>query len=280
MNRNAIGLAGCLAFAANLAAQDAAFLPEAYCDGGRIFMDGFDGRPPGDSSGGTGGAFPGNQTRSVFVPETQNQRTYYLHVPAGYQHGTPHPILIVLHGATGSAATTPAEAQAIRDLFAPSTGPGGAIVIALPASGAQGGWAPANDGPFIGAALDDVEADYTVERSRRYLWGFSAGAHFGYAIGLFNTDVFAALAVKAGALDAYAGPDAPALADRTLPVDIRVGGQDPLLPYAQADRQRFISAGWSLGLDLTYTEAGGGHELYALDAAEAWRAMCQWAMVP
>lgn len=280
MKRIATGLLGCLALAGNLAAQDSVFLPDAWCDGGRIFVDGFDGRPPLDASGGSGGAYPGNQSRSVFVPETQSQRSYYLHVPANYGPGRPHPLVIVLHGATGSAATTPAEAQAIRSLFAPSTGPGGAIVIALPASGAQGGWAPATDAPFIAAALDDVEAAYNVERTRRYLWGFSAGAHFGYGLGLWNTDVFAALAVKAGALEAFAGPDAPSLADRTLPVDIRIGQQDPLLPYAQADRQRFIAAGWTLGVDLTYAESAGGHAIDSADAAAAWSAMCVWARTP
>jgi poly(3-hydroxybutyrate) depolymerase len=280
MKRIGMVLAGCLGVAAHLPAQDAVFLRDAYCDGGRIFVDGFDARPPSDASGGSGGAYPGNQVRSVFVPQTQSQRTYYLHVPASYQPGRAHPVVIVLHGATGSAATTPAEAQAIRALFAPSTGPGGAIVIALPASGAQGGWVPSSDGPFIGAALDDVEGTYNVERARRYLWGFSAGAHFGYAMGLWNTDVFAAMAVKAGALEAFAGPEAPSQAERRLPVDIRVGQQDPLLPYAQADRQRFIAAGWTFGLDLTYVESGGGHEIDAADAAAAWSAMCLWAREP
>lgn len=263
-----------------VAADTAVVLPAAFCDGGRIFANGFETTAPSDSSGGSGGPFPGAQVRSVFVADTGATRTYYLHIPASYHPGSPQPLLIVLHGATGSSATTPAEAQAYRDLFAAYTGPGGAIVMALPASGSQGGWEPGSDGPFIGAALDDVEADYAIERTRRYLWGFSAGAHFGYGIALFNTDVFAAAAVKAGALAAYAGTDAPALADRILPVDIRIGAADPLLPAAQADRQRFIDAGWQLGVDLTYAQIGGGHEAGAGDAQAAWQAVCRWARAP
>ncbi len=261
-------------------ADDAVHLPAAFCNGDGIFLDGFEFAIPSDPSHGSGGAFPGAQARSVFVADTGATRTYYLHVPATYRPDAAYPLLIVLHGATGSAATTPAEAQFYRDLFATYTGPGRAIVASLPASGSQGGWSPANDGPFISAVLDDVEAAYAIERSRRYLWGFSAGAHFGYAIALFNTDVFAALAVKAGALAAYAGIDAPALADRPLPVDIRIGISDPLLPFAQADRQRFIDAGWQLGHDLTYTEVIGDHAVDAVDAHAAWLAVCRWARAP
>ena len=269
-----------LAVTPSLRAASAEYLPEAYCDGGRIFTHGFEIPPPSDSSQGSGGPFPGAQTRSVFVQQTNTNRTYYLHVPDSYQHGRPHPVLIVLHGATGSPQTTPAEAQAMRSLFQPYTGPGGAIVLALPASGNQGGWLPSNDGPFIAAALDDVEADYTIERSRRYVWGFSAGAHFGYGLALFNTGVFAAHAVKAGALEFYAGTSAPMQAERVLPVDIRIGLADPLLPFAQADRQRFIDAGWQLGVDLTYAEVSGGHQLSAADAQAAWTRLCRWAMRP
>jgi len=261
-------------------ADDAVQLPATLCTGDGIFVHGFETAAPGDPSNGSGGPFPGAQSRSVFVPETGTTRAYFLHIPATYQPGSAHPLLIVLHGATGSSATTPAEAQAYRDLFAPYTGPGRAIVMALPASGSQGGWEPGSDGPFIGAALDDVEADYTIERNRRYLWGFSAGAHFGYGIALFNTDSFAAFAVKAGALAAYAGNDAPALADRVLPVDIRIGTGDPLLPFAQGDRQRFINAGWQLGVDLTYTEVAGGHQVDATDAQAAWLAVCRWSRAP
>lgn len=276
----AVSLLSLLALAADGRAASAVRLPDAYCDAGRIFVHGFEAAWPTDPSQGSGGPYPGNQTRSVFVPETNSMRTYYLHVPASYQPGWPHPILIVLHGATGSLNTTPAAAQAMRDLFQPYTVPGGAIVLALPAGGNQGGWLPASDGPFIGAALDDVEADYAIERDRRYLWGFSAGGHFGYGIALFNADIFAAHAVKAGALEAYAGSDAPVLAGRVLPVDIRVGSSDPLLPFAQADRQRFIDAGWQLGLHLTYAEVPGGHQVDPTDAQMAWANLCRWALDP
>lgn len=258
-------------------AASAVLLPEAYCHADRIFVHGFEAPWPSDPSGGAGGPFPGNQTRSVFVPETNSSRTYYLRLPPMYQAGHPHPLLIVLHGATGSPNTTPAAAQSMRDLFAPFTDAGGAIVLALPAGGAQGGWLPGSDGPFIGAALDDVEADYAIERSRRYIWGFSAGAHFSYGIALFSTDVFAAHAVKAGALEAYAGSNAPQLAKRVLPVDIRIGLSDTLLPFAQADRERFIDAGWQLGFDLTYAEIAGGHQVNAADAQAAWNRMCRWS---
>jgi poly(3-hydroxybutyrate) depolymerase len=255
-------------------------LPEAWCDGGRIFDQGFEGGAPSDPSAGTGGAFPGDQTRAVFVPTTGTTRSYFLHVPDGYDPERAHPLLVVLHGAAGSQAAVVAAAQAMRALFQPTSQAGGVIVAALPAAGTQGGWLPGADHAFIAAALADIQAHYRIERSRIHLWGFSAGAHFGYDVALRDTGRYAALAVKAGALDAYAGPGAPGQAARRLPVAIRTGSSDPLLPYARLDRDRFLAAGWQQGLDLDYSEPPGGHVADAADAQAAWAGICRWAVLP
>jgi polyhydroxybutyrate depolymerase len=255
-------------------------LPDAWCDGGRVFSQGFEPAVPSDPSAGSGGAFPGDQTRAVFVQATGSTRSYYLHVPDGYSPDRAHPVLLVLHGAAGSQAGVAPAAQAMRALFTPTSQDGGVLVAALPAAGAQGGWVPGADHAFISAALADIQAHYRIERTRIHLWGFSAGAHFGYGVALADTGRYAALAVKAGALDAYAGAGAPGQAARRLPVAIRTGSGDPLLPYARLDRDRFLAAGWQWGTDLDYSEPTGGHEVDAADASAAWAGLCRWAVQP
>jgi poly(3-hydroxybutyrate) depolymerase len=277
----ALLLAGALLGGSASAQGASAFrLPEAWCDGGRIFDHGFEAAAPSDPSAGTGGAFPGDQTRAVFVPTTGTLRSYFLYVPEGYQPDRAHPLLLLLHGAAGSQAGVAPAAQAMRALFQPTSQAGGVIVAALPAAGVQGGWVPGTDHAFVVAALADIQDHYRIERSRIHLWGFSAGAHFGYDVALRDTGRYAALAVKAGALDAYAGPGAPGQAARRLPVAIRTGGSDPLLPYARLDRDRFLAAGWQQGLDLDYSEPPGGHVADAADAQAAWTGICRWAVLP
>lgn len=256
-------------------------LPASACRTGDLFVDGFETitpYSPNPSSGGTGA--PGDAQRSVLVNSTGQTRTFFLRVPPLHSVARPAPLLLLLHGATGSQATTEAAAQALRSLFATAADRLGFIVLAAPASGSQGGWLGNQDTAFIAAAIDDIEAQYAIDRQRRGLWGFSAGAHFAHGLALDNADYFAAYAIKAGALQAYAGTGAPAAASRRIPLQSRVGLSDSLLSFAQADAARFVSAGWVHEHDLQYREVSGGHSIDAsdADAAAAW--LCRWAVTP
>jgi len=109
-----------------------------------------------------------------------------------------------------------------------------------------------------------------VERARLYLWGFSAGAHLAHGIALANTELFAAYAVNAGVLDAFAGADAPAMAPRRIPVSITIGTTDPLYPYTMTDRMRFLAAGWTEPDTLRYATFDGPHTVLPTHPAEHW----------
>ena len=52
----------------------------------------------------------------------------------------------------------------------------------------------------LAAILGDVDGAYNVDTQRRYLHGFSAGAHWGYAGALANGNAFAGLGIGAGSL--------------------------------------------------------------------------------
>lgn len=256
-------------------------LPASACRTGDLFGDGFETHTPymaNPSAGGSG--VPGDAQRSVLVTSTGQTRIYFLRVPPLHSAARPAPLLVMLHGATGSQATTEAAAQSLRSLFATAADRHGFVVLAAPASGSQGGWLGNQDTAFIAAAITDIEAQYAIDRQRRGLWGFSAGAHFAHGLALDNADYFAAYAIKAGALQAYAGTGAPAAASRRIPLQSRIGLSDSLLPFAQADAARFVSAGWIHERDLQYREVSGGHSIDAsdADAAAAW--LCNWAVTP
>lgn len=232
-------------------------------------------------SGGSGGPFPGDFQRAVFVPQLNAFRDYLVHLPLQYDPARAWPVVVALHGA-GGAGTAPAAAATARATWSLPADTSAFIVLAPIASGASGGWVPGSDLPTIYAALADLEAAYNVERGREYLWGFSAGGHVGHGLVLDDTTRFAAYGVNAGVLQAYAGNGAPAAAalTRRVPVAVRVGSLDSLLPFVQADRSLFLAAGWTEGEIFSYTEFPSGHVYGAADAVATWQFACRFAVVP
>jgi poly(3-hydroxybutyrate) depolymerase len=269
-------------------------LPDWVCGSGdTVFQSAFEADEvlPHDPSNGNGGAFPGNQTRTIGVPNVGN-RTFYLRLPPDYTPARSWPLLLALHGATGSAGTAPAAAQQVRSDWSSWADSGGFIVLAPVATGSQGGWNPQVDIPTISAALDDTAGRYDVEQSRISLWGYSAGAHVAHALALNNTTYFASYGVSAGALEAYActddgsfPPTCSALlsgAQPKIPVDIHLGNEDPLYTTYGAcnDPARFQSGGWVPGQDLFYTLFAGGHTYTIAQLGEIWTNICPFALGP
>lgn len=222
----------------------------------------------GSGSGGTGGAYPGNQSRTITTTAAGSQ-TYYLYIPSSYNPSTPMPVLFGFHGAGGSG-TAPAAAQQVRNDWATVAAAGGFIVVAQAATGSGGGWVTSTDVSILNDIITDVWAAYNVDTKRVYGWGFSAGGHLMHAIGLGNASFFTAYGVSAGVLAALAGSTAPASATRKIPVDIHIGASDSLLPYAQQDKTQFTGSGWTLGTNLYYTEFSGGHTYTTAHLSEIW----------
>lgn len=283
------------ALAAPAGAASTVRLPPGVCSGAggdRIFGDGFDASAiPHDPSNGSGGPFPGNVTRTIAVTGLGN-RSYYLHLPPDYTPTRSWPLLLALRGSTSPASMATA-AQQVRSDWSGWADGGGFIVLAPVGTSTQGGWGASGDGAELSAALDDAFANYNVERSRIYLWGFSAGAHFGHALALNNTDFFAAYGVSAGSLEQYActddgsyPPTCAALlsgAQPKIPVDIHLGTTDPLAspPYTAAgDPARFQSHGWVSGQTLFYTSFNGGHTYTTAQLGQIWGNLCGFALGP
>ncbi len=279
-------------------ATTTARLPDWVCvHPDSVFADAFEGAAAVVTlpSGGSGGTFPGSLTRSVAVPGF-GTRTYYLHVPSSYAPGRAVPLVFALHGQSGSAASAPTAAQSVRSAWSSVAEAGGFIVVAPVATGSSGGWVAPPPGPSdydtFAAVIADVEGAYSIDRSRRIGWGFSAGGHVMHDLVLnhYSTqvtiDTFAGYAVSAGAQQAFACGNASecntlvAAASRRIPVSLHVGTGDSLQPYVAADRDRFAANGWVLGDTLWYATFAGGHVYASAQLAEAWQNLCPFQALP
>jgi len=232
-----------------------------------IFIDGL--QDDSEPSGGTGGSFPGLQLRTV-----QGIHDYYIYVPTSYQPGVAMPIMAVWHGQAGAGGSA-AAALDMRLFWQPRAEAGNFIVVAQASTGASGGWIPGTDSGILQAIFNDMEASYNIERTRRYLWGFSAGGFVMHAIALSNADFFAAYAVS-GAHLGYASQSGifPSGASRQIPVVISVGQTDSHFTPAQNDLQAFVQAGWNLGNDLWFDDFVGGHVLLNHVPELVWDHVC------
>lgn len=291
-------------FTADVGAVSSVALPSSVCSNpDTIFTDGFEtaNAIPHDPSLGSGGIYPGNVTRNITVAGYATE-PYYLHIPPSYQPAHAMPLILVLHGASGSHADAIIAAQDLRNDWSALADLYGFIVIAPVGESSQGGWiTPATPGAsptdydILAAAFTNATAAYNIERSRRYLWGFSAGGYVAYDLILnglnstVNSNVLAAYSVNSADMlrfacqyGAYMGNCDQLLNNqaRRVPVDIHIGTQDAEhIAFTRADHTRLLAHGWVGGITMFYTEFIGGHD-YAGQLAGAWQSLCGFALQP
>ncbi len=206
------------------------------------------------------------------------------------------PLVLARHGQAGSPAAADSEALRARNTWAGIADAEGFIVVAPVGTESTGGWIvpPPNPSDYnlFASAMADAEAAYNIDRSRRIGWGYSAGGHvlhdimyndFGAPISI---DDFAAYAVSAGVLQGLAcnSPSACSAllgtASRHVPLDIHIGNSDPLVSYAQQDRDAFVANGWVLGDDLWFSPFVGGHNYTASHLDTMWQRLCPFQALP
>ena len=265
-----------------------------------IARDGFEQQPPTDASLGSGGG-TGDLTLVIDLAGWPSSEIY-VHVPPSYVPERSMPVVLALHGASGSHALALQATAQLRAEWAALADQYGFIVIAPVGVGAQGSWINAtspsdhpSDYDVFAAALAEVEARWNVERTRVYGWGYSAGGHVlhdlvvrGFTPALDSTHI-AAYGVDAGVLQALAcsaltaelcGAQRLAPMTRRVPVAIEIGKSDPLLSYAHADRLQLIAQGWVIGDTLRYREFQGGHQYSSTELADVWSHLCRFAVTP
>jgi predicted esterase len=109
-----------------------------------------------------------------------------VYVPASYSSSTPAPLVLLLHGAGGSAADfiTPFIAEADQT---------GHVLLAVDSRKASWDFVGGTFGPdiaFIDNALVDTFSRYRINAQRVAVGGFSDGATMSLAVGLSNGDLF------------------------------------------------------------------------------------------
>jgi predicted esterase len=269
-------------------------LPAWMCASGNdvVFANGFESGEavPHDPSNGSGGPFPGDESRVITVAGS-GTHLIYLYVPLAYTSAHAWPLMLVMHGTVGSG-NAPNAARAVRDDWSSVADAGGFIVVSPAANGANGSWDPDLDVPAIFAAIEDTTMRYNIERTRLDMWGYSAGGHLAHSLALNNTDYFAAYGVSAGALTQYActddgspPPSCSALltgAEPKIPVDIHIGVMDPLYLYygANEDAARFEAGGWVPEQDLFYRPFSGAQTYTVAQLGEIWTNICPFALGP
>jgi predicted esterase len=187
-----------------------------------------------------------------------------VYLPPSYRPDTPLPLVIALHGATGSARQHLRLLQPLADaegliLLAPDSRETTWDVIRSGGFGA--------DVDFVDRALDLVFARYAVDPTRVVAEGFSDGASYALALGLLNGDLFThVMAFSPGFLTRGARRGKPRLFlshgvhDRVLPIELC---SRPIVKELRGD-----------DYDVRYTEFDGGHGVpdQIAGAALAWLA--------
>jgi predicted esterase len=209
-------------------------------------------RPKKDASGCEAGVHPLG---------IRQQRDALLYVPKSAAPEKPAPLLIYLHGATGS------EQQGIRRLssFADDLG----FLLLSPASGGFT-WDAIRDGygtdiVTLDQALTRTFAMRLVDPRRIGVCGFSDGASLALGLGMSNGDLFTALmAFSPGFIP-------PGSEKKGKPrIFISHGTADNILPIASCSR-RLVPELKQDGYPVTYREFDGPHTVPPEITAEAMR---------
>ena len=218
-------------------------------------------------AGGRLTARPAAPTSSISVGEQPlalgDGRDGLLLVPARYVATKPAPLVLMLHGATGSAR---GALRPFRELAEDA----GLVLLAPESRGTtwdaiRGDYGP--DVAFIDRALAWVFERVAIDPSRLTIEGFSDGATYAIGVGLTNGDLFQrVIAFSPGFLlpiDAHAHPQ----------LFISHGTRDQILPIEQCSR-RIVPQLERARYDVEYREFDGPHTVppeIAKDAV-AWMA--------
>jgi len=171
-----------------------------------------------------------------------------LYVPSGYVATNPAPLVLMLHGATGSARGALRPFRELAD-------DAGLVLLAPDSRGAtwdaiRGDYGP--DIAFIDRALAWVFQRVAVDPARLTIEGFSDGATYAIGVGLTNGDLFQrVIAFSPGFIlpvDAHARPH----------LFISHGTRDQILPIDQCSR-RIVPLLERERYDVEYREFDGPH---------------------
>ena len=187
-----------------------------------------------------------------------DERDGLLYVPAGYSPDRPAPLILLLHGAGGTASggLWPLQEHADRE---------GLILLAIDSRGPtwdviRGGYGP--DVQFVDRALAHAFARCAVDPARVAIGGFSDGASYALSLGLTNGDLFTHIVAFSP------GFAAPADEVGRPRIYVSHGVHDDVLPIDRCSR-RLVPMIQNAGYDVRYREFDGPHTIPPEIAREA-----------
>jgi predicted esterase len=175
------------------------------------------------------------------------ERDGTVYVPASYQKGVPMPVLVMLHGFSGTA-------EAVRYTF-PLADEFGVIVLAPESRDLTWGQEIPGfdtDSRFIGMAFRWIADVLSIDPTRVALGGVSDGANYALNMGLAYGDTFNHLLIFS------AGTLAPFRKQGKAKIFLAHGTNDVQMPIDRTGRL-FAAKLKDEGYDLTYREYDGGH---------------------
>jgi len=191
-------------------------------------------------------------------------RDAILQLPSAPADG-PLPLLLLLHGASGSGAGMLRRVGAAAD-------EAGIAVLAPDSRG--GTWDAIRDRfgadvTFINRALEHVFARASVDPARVAVGGFSDGASYALSLGLANGDLFPRVIAFSPGFVVSA-----AVHGRSR-FFVSHGTADPILPIEQCSRV-IVPRLQSMGYEVTFREFEGRHEV----PPDVARAAMRWMAAP
>lgn len=181
-------------------------------------------------------------------------------VPASYQADVAAPLMLLLHGAGGSAT----DMLDFRSADAEREG-----ILLLAVDSRTSSWdaihsAYGVDVAFIDKALAFTFARCRVDPEHIIVEGFSDGASYGLGLGIANGDVFTrVVALSPGFIPRFDGDPVG-----NPPIFVAHGTKDLILPIDETSRY-WVEVLRNEGYTVTFVEHDGGHMVPAAVAAQA-----------
>lgn len=173
-----------------------------------------------------------------------------LYVPSTYVPETPHPLLVLLHGASGTGMNVVASFHELAEARG---------LILLAPSATRSTWDFSSLGKFgpdiavLERALEGAMTYYRIDPERIALGGFSDGGSYALSVGLTNGDLFHQLVAYS---PGYMEPTARVGKPRVF---VAHGRQDDVLPFARVERHttQLTEEGYAV----TWRPFDGAHEM-------------------
>lgn len=199
----------------------------------------------------------GSRTIELEVLGQREGTEVHLHVPRAYDHETPAPLLVALHGAGGSGVLPLRNWRAVAD------GAGAILLCPTEAGRNQGFTGEPRERAAVLAAIRWARRRFNVDENRIWLTGYSRGGTLAWDIALRSPGVFAGVVPMAGA--PRVGPEVRGNNMRFLAnlsgvrVHALAGSRDhPLLVWSMEHAREALAGAGIDGVEIEVIE-GAGH---------------------